>query len=122
MKFTNDGPSALLIQTHTEGSDAFFTYYGTRDSRRTIILGPYTWDHRSPPPDKVEYTTELPPGVRKKVGSRVPGMKSAWYRVVQKTGTGTLVNTFQSNYQARPLYYQIGVAPKPKGPPSWLGL
>lgn len=122
MKFKNDSPGALLIQTYTEGDNAYYVYYGTRDERQSVILGPYTWAHTAPPSDRVEYTAELPPGTKKKVGSRVPGMKALWYRVVKKTGSEAITEDVFSQYQARPLYYQIGAQPAEESPPSWLGM
>ena len=121
MKFINDSPGALLLQTHTEDDKAYFVYYGTRDKRQSEITGPYTWDHRSPPPDRTEYTTEIPPGTTRQAGKKVPGMKSAWYRVVQKVDEEEIVEPYYSTYEARPNFIQIGVADVPSDVPSWIG-
>lgn len=110
MKFTNDSPGALLIQTHTDGGRAYFIYYGTRDDRETLLAGPYVWGSEPAPPPRTEYTTDLAPGEKKKVGEAVPGSKAAWFRVIT-TGNGETEEAFYSNYEARPLFYQIGVAP-----------
>ncbi|PIR48186.1 hypothetical protein COU80_05600 [Candidatus Peregrinibacteria bacterium CG10_big_fil_rev_8_21_14_0_10_55_24] len=110
MRFLNDGPSALLIQTHhDEQGHAYFLYYGTRDSRTAQIIGPYTWGHTDPPPDRTEYTTEIPPGTTRKVGERVPGMRAAWYRIVQSPlAAEEKVEPVYSAYEARPRFTQIG--------------
>jgi vancomycin resistance protein YoaR len=123
MLFTNDGPSALLIQTHVDGDDAYFIYYGTRDERESEIIGPYTWGHVEPPPDRTEYTTEIPPGTERKVGERVPGLRAAWYRVVEKDSE-EVVESYYSAYEARPRYIQIGIEGEPaevQGPIEPLG-
>ena len=133
MKFDNDSDTALLMQTFVdeEESRAYFVYYGSRDARKSEIIGPFTWGHRAPPPDRVEYTTELPPGQTKKVGGRVPGLGATWFRSVQKEGTGSVLEPTTSIYQARPLYIQVGVAQTPipesqmpeavpEEPPSWI--
>lgn len=109
IKFQNDSPGALVMQTHIEGTRAYFITYGTPQPRTATIVGPFTWGRTSPPAPKTEYTTDLPAGERKKVGDAVPGMKAAWYRFVQ-TGTGTHMETVLSHYEARPLFYQIGGA------------
>lgn len=113
LRFTNDTPGALLLQTHVEKDRAYFIYYGTRDARLSAIYGPYTWDQSSPPSDRSEYTVEIPPGTTRKVGDKVPGMHAAWFRVVEKkTQTGTLLQSIDpvySIYEARPLFTQIGV-------------
>lgn len=110
MKFLNDGPSALVMQTHMEGAKAYFLYYGTKDDRVAEVVGPYTWNHVAAPSEtKTEYTTDLAPGEKKKVGERVSGMRAGWIRLVQKDGKEMIDNTY-SVYEARPLFYQIGVA------------
>lgn len=126
IKFTNDGPGALLMQTYAEGDLVFFVYYGTHDDRKSEVLGPYTWDHVAPPPDRTEYTTDLAPGEKKKVGERVPGLKAAWYRVVTGVDGKQATEPVFSNYQARPLYYLVGVDSLPQAGsgasadvPSW---
>lgn len=115
MKFRNDTTGALLIQTHTEGNKAYFVYYGTKDDRQTEVIGPYTWGHIAPPPDKSEYTADIPAGSTREVGHRVPGMRAAWFRVLEppsaraSTGTTVATESYYSIYEARPLFTQIGV-------------
>lgn len=124
IKFKNDSPGALVIQTHTEGTKAYFLYYGTKDVRSTTIVGPFTWGRSSPPPPKTEYTDEIPEGTRRKVGDAVPGMQAAWYRFVQTEQGEPQMETVLSTYQARPLFYQIGGADpasiEPTETPDWL--
>lgn len=109
MKFRNDSPGALLMQTYMEGTHAYFLYYGTPFVRQTALVGPFTWNHSPPPPPKTEYTNEdnLKPGEKKKVGEAVPGMNAAWYRFID-TATGTVMEPVLSVYEARPLFYEIG--------------
>ena len=38
MRFTNDSPGSILIQTFAEGDRAYFIYYGTRDDRSTEMV------------------------------------------------------------------------------------
>ncbi len=111
MQFSNDSPGALLIQTHMdpETHRAYFLYYGTRDNRTAHVAGPYTWNHKSPPPPRTEQTTQIAPGTQRKVGEAVPGMDVAWFRILRKDGKENIEGTY-SVYQARPLFWQIGVA------------
>ncbi|MDD4628552.1 MAG: VanW family protein [Candidatus Peribacteraceae bacterium] len=108
MRFLNNSSGALLIQTFVDKDLAYFIYYGTRDGRTSEVIGPYTWGSVAPPPDKVEYTTEIPAGTTRKVGERVPGMKALWYRVLGKNGQETVESVY-SGYEARPRFDQIGV-------------
>jgi len=128
MQFVNDGVSDLLIQTHVDGDNAYFIYYGTKDQRSTELIGPYTWARVPAPPERTEYTTDIPPGTKRKVGSPVPGLKAAWFRIVSRPDTAEPVQEgYYSAYEARPLYFQIGVEPGSVpsdaaivAPPSWI--
>lgn len=110
MKFKNDSPGALLIQTHQQNEEAYFFFYGTKDERRAEVVGPFTWGRTDPPPDRTELTTDLAPGEKKKVGSAVPGIKAMWFRIVQKPGEEQKIESVFSHYEARPNYTQIGVS------------
>ncbi len=109
IKFENDTPGDLLIQTHVEGDKAYFIYFGTKDDRDAEVVGPYVWDRRSPPPDRIEYTEDLAPGARKVVGKAVSGMQSAWFRIIRRNDhEEEIIEPFYSYYEARPNYTQIG--------------
>ncbi len=131
MKFKNDTPGALLIQSFTDEKDrAFFIYYGTKDDRKSEVFGPFVSNRiGAPKEEKIEYTTDLAPGERKKVGDRHDGMQVMWYRSVQMPGTGATMESYFSHYQTRPLYYLVGVGAGESLPatdgdlseaPSWL--
>lgn len=112
MKFKNDSPGSLLMQTYALNDKAYFLYYGTKDDRKATVLGPFVWDMRSPPADKTQLTTDLAPGARKKVGERVPGERVAWFRTVEKDSKATTQGTY-SIYSARPLFYLVGTDKMP---------
>lgn len=110
IKFHNDSPGALLIQTVIDipNTKAYFIYYGTKDDREARVVGPYSWGYKPAPPPRTEETTDIPAGTRRKVGEAVPGLQTAWFRTVIKDGVEKTEGTY-STYQARPLYWQIGV-------------
>ncbi len=41
LRFVNDTPGYILIQTRIEGTQLFFDFYGTSDGRETKIVGPF---------------------------------------------------------------------------------
>jgi vancomycin resistance protein YoaR len=41
LRFMNDTPGYILIQTHIEGTQLTFDFYGTSDGRETKIVGPF---------------------------------------------------------------------------------
>ena len=110
IRFANDTEGSLLIQTHAENSLAYFFYYGTKPKERSVeLVGPFTWDPIKPPPDKMEYTTEIPPGETRIVSKPVPGMKAAWYRYIRDENEERKPEEFLSYYEARPYFEEIGV-------------
>ncbi len=112
MKFLNDSPGALLMQTHQDEDDhAYFIYYGTKDTRVSGVYGPFIWGRTAPPPDRTILTTELPVGEKRKVGDRHPGMTAAWVRYTTLPDGKQLEETTVSIYQARPLFYEVGGDP-----------
>jgi vancomycin resistance protein YoaR len=118
MKFLNDGPSALLMQTYEEDNKAYFIYYGTKDDRTSSVYGPFILGTRAVPPDRTVFTTELPPGTKRKVGDRHAGLSALWFRV-RTTSTGALVTEeVFSSYEARPLFYEVGVESLPEASAS----
>ncbi|HRH93038.1 MAG TPA: VanW family protein, partial [Candidatus Peribacteria bacterium] len=129
MKFLNDTPGALLMQTFTDELDrAFFIYYGTHDDRRSEVFGPFISNRVLASRDeKTQYSADLAPGERKKVGERHDGLDAMWYRTVQMPGSGATTESYFSHYEARQLFYLVGT---PSGanttsgdlsePPSWL--
>ena len=119
MVFRNDSPAALLMQTYAEDGKAFFIYYGTRDDRRTELVGPFIQSGKPAPPPRTELTIEIPPGTKQKVGSPVPGLYAEWFRVITKDGKETTDRT-SSIYEARPLYTLVGVKPEELPPPEIL--
>ncbi len=115
LQFKNDTAGDILIQSFIDEKDrAYFIYYGTRDHRRVSLFGPFV-SRVTPAPkeEKIVYSTDLAPGERRKNGERHDGKDVTWYREVQ--GSPTLpvkIETVFSSYEARPLFYEIGVTPE----------
>ncbi len=131
MKFLNNTPGALLIQTILDPQDhVFFIYYGTKDDRATEIFGPYITDRKeAPKEERVVYTADIPVGERRKAGERHDGMNVLWYRRIERGNSGATLEHFFSSYEARPLTFQVGVRAEDMAkqtpsalsePPSWL--
>ncbi len=69
VKFINDTPAHLLIQSYTDGAHAYFKIYGTSDGRTVALDGPYGG-----------------------------GMHYKWYRIINKNGE-EIKETIISNYR-----------------------
>jgi len=46
LKFTNDTPANILIQTRVEGTKLIFEFWGTSDGREVKIVGPTSFDRK----------------------------------------------------------------------------
>jgi vancomycin resistance protein YoaR len=114
MQFVNDTRGSLLIQTHHEDDKAYFLYYGTKPKNRSVeLVGPFNFDHKPPPEDRTEHTTEIALGETRVVSRAVPGMKTLWYRLIEDAKGSTSTEAFLSEYEARPYFQEIGIAALP---------
>ena len=65
LKFINDTPAYLLLQTKIEGNIATFELWGTFDGRKVEMTTPRVFNFVSPGPTKIVETEDLAPGVKK---------------------------------------------------------
>lgn len=77
LKFINNTPNYLMIQTRIEGNNLYFEIFGTNDSRITKVLGPYV-------------TKSSPDG----------SLSTKLTQQVWKNGEIWFEKTFYSNYQS----------------------
>lgn len=77
LKFINDTPSNILVQTKIKGTKLFFEFYGTSDGRDVKVTIPVEYDKK---PD----------------GS----LKAKFTREIYKDGNLVTQDTFRSNYQS----------------------
>lgn len=128
-KFMNDTPGSLLVQAYTDGSSAYYVFYGTNDGRTVTMEGPYSYDYNTVPAETV-YTDKLAPGERELKENSHTGFTTDWYRTVtykvteatpDENGVVPYVSPyaasasgvreiFHSVYEARPAKYWEGQA------------
>ena len=82
LKFVNNTPHYLLIQTRISGNNLYFDFYGTSDGRKVETEGPVVYERGS------------------------GGAMKTWWkqRVYDKDGKLFLEKTFYSNYKSAALY------------------
>jgi len=110
LKFKNDTPGYILIQTKTNLSNlsATFELYGTSDNRKTLITNIKSWDSTPAPPDLYQDDPTLPKGTIKQVDFSAWGLKTSFDYIVTR-GTETLENTtFTSNFRPWQAVYLRG--------------
>lgn len=115
LKFTNDTPGAILIQSYVAGADAYFVFYGTKDGREVVLDGPYTSKWKAAPkepllvPDK-----KLAAGERKQVEKPHDGFDTLWFRRITKNGA-TVEEKIASHYEAMAAKFLVGGEVVPDG-------
>jgi vancomycin resistance protein YoaR len=82
LRFINDTPAYILIQTKIEGNKLYFEFYGTSDGREVELVGPHYWDRRGD-------------------GS----FKAKWLQIVRREGEEIRKQQFVSNYDSPAKYH-----------------
>jgi vancomycin resistance protein YoaR len=59
LRFINNTPAYILIQTKIEGTELIFDFYGTSDGRRTNIIGPKVLERNPDGSMKTVFTQEI---------------------------------------------------------------
>ncbi len=59
LKFVNNTPGPILVQTHIEGNLLFFDFFGNSDGRRVELEGPRVWDKKSDGSMKTEWIQKV---------------------------------------------------------------
>lgn len=59
LRFKNDTPSNILVQTKIVGSKLYFEFYGTPDGRETKVIGPVEYDKKPDGSLKAKLTQEI---------------------------------------------------------------
>ena len=97
LRFINDTPNYILIQTKIVGTQLFFDFYGTSDGRQTKIIGPQVLEKNDD-------------------GS----MKTVAYQEVSDAN-GNLIrkDTFKSNYKSPSLFPHPGEEKITEKPSDW---
>lgn len=82
LRFINDTPAYILIQTRISGSRLYFEFYGTSDGREVELIGPTYWDRRED-------------------GS----FRAKWIQIVRKNGREVMKQQFVSYYDSPDKYH-----------------
>lgn len=108
-RFVNDTGAHLLIQGYTEGTNAYFVFYGTNDGRSVTMEKGDAYGYSSIAEPQIIYTDALAPGERRLEEYAHTGFKIDWWRTINYAdGTSSERENFHSNYEARPAKYLEG--------------
>ena len=113
LKFKNDTPGHLLIQTYTNTAAAslVFEIYGTSDGRVATTTKPIVTDITPPAEDLYTDDPTLPVGTIKQIDWKAWGAKSRFTYKVQRGGETIYEKTFYSNYRPWQAIFLRGTGP-----------
>ena len=86
LRFQNDTPGDILVQTFIEGNNLFFVFYGSNDGRHVALEGPFISHIKEAPDPVVQETDELEPGETKRLSRAHEGFRAEWIRKVVHNG------------------------------------
>lgn len=110
MKFTNDTPYWLLMETYVNPSASSITwkFYSTKDGRTVDWNTTGLQNITTPPPPSYKLNAELPTGTVKQVDWAVDGGDVTVWRTVNKDGSVYFQDQFSTHFQAWQAKYQYG--------------
>jgi vancomycin resistance protein YoaR len=115
-RFTNDTAGHMLIQGYTDGVEAYFVFYGTSDDRSVTMEKGDAYGYYSISEPKIEYTSDLAPGVRVLEEYSHTGFQIDWWRTIYYAdGTESERENYHSDYEARPAKYSEGLPAEEEG-------
>ena len=97
LKFVNNTPNYILIQTKIVGTILTFDFYGTDDGRKTTVDGPYITEKQPDGSMKAHFTQN----------------------VLDKDGNVLINDVFNSSYNSPYLYPHPGAVPLSIKPANW---
>ena len=100
LRFVNDTPGDIIIQAYTDGTDAYFKFYGTSDGRKVKMEGPFISNYRSAGGTELIPTKTLPPGAKKVIESAHGGFDVVWNRIISKPDQEEQKEKILSKYRA----------------------
>ncbi len=119
LRFTNDTPYHLLIETTTDlrNQTVTFRFYSTGDGRTVQKDGPTITNVVPHGPSLYEENAALSPGTIKQVDYAVDGFDSSVRRTVYRNGQVLYQDTFFSQYMPWRAIYQVPPGEIPPGAP-----
>lgn len=110
LKFKNDTPAYLLIQTQIDRKNSTLTFevYGADDGRKALITKPQVSNVQPPPPPLHQDDPDLPKGTTKQIDWAAWGAKVVFNYKVTRGGETIFKQTYVSNYRPWQAVYLVG--------------
>ena len=113
LKFINDTPGHLLIQTQFDAVNysLVFEIYGTSDGRVAKVSKPVITSSIAPPEDLYIDDPSLPEGTIRQIDYKAWGARAVFDYTVVRNGEKIIEKTYVSNYQPWRAVFLRGVGP-----------
>ena len=113
LKFKNDTPTHILLQTYVDPVNLYARYdlYGTSDGRQIYISDSRIWGQTPPPPDLYQDDPTLKTGMVKQIDWAAWGAQTAFDWKVILSNKVLQERTFYSNYKAWQAVFLRGTGP-----------
>ncbi|WP_052606171.1 VanW family protein [Calidithermus timidus] len=115
LKFKNDTPGHILIQTQVRGYRVTYRFFGTKD-RSTTWSAPVVRDVIPAPPTRFIVDPSLRYGQRKQIDFAAPGAQVTVYRTIQFDDGRVVRDSLFSKYRPWAAVYLVG--PTEPAPPA----
>ena len=86
LKFINDTGHNILMQSFTDGDQAYFNFFGTSDGRQVRLGNYWRGNYRAAGGTELIPTTTLPTGAKKQIEGANGGFDASWERVITRDG------------------------------------
>jgi vancomycin resistance protein YoaR len=116
LRFINDTPGFILLQTRIDGTHLYFDFWGNDDGRVADFSAPTISGWVSPPPVKEIPTPDLAPGQRKCTESAHPGTSAAFTYTVDYADGRHHEEVFSSAYKPWQAVCLVGQEAAPAEP------
>lgn len=108
LKFTNDTPSWLLMETYIYGTQLVWKFYSTSDGRVVEISKPEISNKVEPKKPLYKENPDLPKGEIKQVDWEAEGMDVIVYRTVTRNGEVFFEDSVETHYLPWQAVYEYG--------------
>lgn len=121
LRFMNDTPGHIVIQTKMVGTKLYYEFWGTSDGRSAEVTDPVAlYNVKQPPAPKLIETLELKPGVKRCSEKARIGGDTHFYRYITTPDGAKKEEIFRSHYRPWGEVCEIGVEKLtvPESPPT----
>lgn len=108
LKFTNNTPGSILIQSYLDGDHAYINFFGTSDGRKVEVTDYWRGNYRGAGGTKLIPTNTLPAGQKKQIEAAHGGFDASWNRIITTKDGQSTTEKIYSVYRATSNRFLVG--------------